>query len=178
MDNITKEDLNNLINSALNIVYKNDKNLIDIGLSTFDSTKFTDTNKHNGERAVVFRFTYYLQNLIVGDDRFKNYIVDCEYNRHIYGVKKIAIKDNKIVSIIPDVVIHNRQKDNFNLLVIECKGWWNKDKVERDDDYDKLKYLTNQEKEYKYNYGLFIEFSKDREKTINGKIWYEDGQVK
>lgn len=36
----------------------------------------------NGECAIVFRYAYYLQNLILEDAILKQYDLDCEYNRN------------------------------------------------------------------------------------------------
>jgi hypothetical protein len=51
---------------------------------------------------------------------FPDHYADCEYNRHLQGMKKAGEK-----LIIPDIIVHDRQNDECSLLVVEVK-------VERD----------------------------------------------
>lgn len=62
--------------------------------------KYNDTigiNHHVGERAIVFRFAYYLQKILDEHCLYPDYNLDCEYNRNgdkpkiIYSLKKMYI---------------------------------------------------------------------------------------
>jgi len=77
-----------------------------------------DTN----ERAISHRLAIYLQSLFEGLE------VDCEYNRHGMKVKKIELPnddinwdDTEAKTVFPDIIIHKRNTDRYNLLVIEIK---------------------------------------------------------
>lgn len=69
----------------------------------------------------------------------------------------------------PDIVIHKRNTDNKNDIVIEIKK--NKKCLW---DYLKLKYMTSSEGPYKYKLGIFIYFPHDKPKYI----WFVDGSEK
>lgn len=70
--------------------------------------------------------------------------------------------------IIPDIIIHERNTDKNNLLVIEMKK-------EDDDNCDikKLKGLTYQNGVFKYKLGLFIKFDPQYKPIL---MWFEDGR--
>lgn len=100
---------------------------------------------------------------------FKEYDVDCEYNKHINQGKR-SKKLNK--NIRPDILIHRRGSDEYNLVYIEIKTDHNIES--RTLDYDKIKSTTKQKGEYGYSVGLFIDFNRDKEK-LNIK-YFKDGK--
>lgn len=83
---------------------------------------------------------------------FPGYDVDTEYNReHIpqlntIGTKKTIMPDGTEKNIKPDIIIHRRNKKVSNLLVIQCKKQWNKDKEERK---KRLEYIKRYDYEFK-----------------------------
>lgn len=93
---------------------------------------------------------------------FPKYNVDCEYNKHIDEEKTVTINgDNRLVR--PDILIHNRGTDEHNLVAIEIKKVQNR--TNRGRDYDKLIAFTIKDGEYRYELGVFIDFTqlpKDR----------------
>ena len=91
---------------------------------------------HVSERAIVFRFAHYLQNIINEDSEklFIDYHLDCEYNRNIARVKQLPKSSNKF---IPDVILHKRGNNKNNFAVMEFKVCWSKMPI----DYDKLKII-------------------------------------
>jgi hypothetical protein len=91
---------------------------------------------------------------------FKNFDVDCEYNKHVDG-EKYSTELNK--NIRPDIIIHERGNDSNNLLCIEIKKE-NKSKKRGDKDFSKLKSLTKQDGKYKYQLGVYINFTIDKNK--------------
>jgi len=106
------------------------------------------------ERTISHKLAEYLQQNIC------DLTVDCEYNRHQELVKKlhitydnVDIADIDAKSIFPDIVIHKRNTDDENLLVIEIKKSINNQS--RDFDISKIKALTNEP--YNYKFGLFLE---------------------
>lgn len=130
--------------------------------------------QHAAERSIVFRWAYYLNTLL--EPTFNRQIIKCqkhpykidlEYNRHLFLQKKL---DGKI--IFPDLIIHRRDT-NDNLLIAECKGWWNEDISEIDKDKERLKEIT-QCNDFKYQLGLFVKFEKKLEDTYANLLWYWD----
>lgn len=68
---------------------------------------------------------------------------------------KMMRSDRKI---IPDLVIHRRRSNRNNLLVIEFKKK-NAETYDKENDRNKLMYLTDQKEDFKYNFGLFVELA-------------------
>ena len=156
--NNTNENLIYYVNKALDELYFFDKYLI-------------ENNTH--ERSVVFSFGYYLKRLLASDKLFEHYNVDIEYNTDSLSENnyKAIIYENKKYRIIPDVIIHKRGSNNFNLLVIEFKKSNNN---ESKNDFNKLKVLTCKKSDYDYKLGLFIKLGKTRNdvkliKFVDGK---------
>jgi hypothetical protein len=65
------------------------------------------------ERTITARLAYYLQ------EQLPEWNVDCEYNRIKENVKEVVI-GQKLVLVVPDIIIHQRSTGN-NLLVVEVK---------------------------------------------------------
>lgn len=130
--------------------------------------------QHAAERAIVFRWAYYLNALL--EPEFKAaqgshdnpYTIDLEYNRHNFGKKQLQYK-----SIYPDLIIHRRDTPD-NLLVVECKGWWNHNNDEIDKDKNRLKLMTQQSGDFQYRLGLFITFEKELKDIKNNSYWYQN----
>lgn len=149
-------ELKKLIDEALNELYHKDISLIE---------------RKVNERSIVFRFCLYLDSLLK-KTKWEDLNIDCEYNRNDKD-----IKDTKRLErgTYPDVIIHKREYNTENLLVLEFKGWWNNKKKHEKNDYIKLEDFTSQgKKDYKYALGAFIKLNKEREKVeicyfINGE---------
>jgi len=92
---------------------------------------------------------------------FPKYDVDCEYNKHINGEKRVEELNQ---NIRPDIVIHKRGTDENNLVYIEIKTEHNTDS--RTQDYDKIRAMTKQDGDYKYQLGVFIDFNRNKENLI------------
>lgn len=110
-------------------------------------------NNHTGERSIVFRFGMYFDEYC--REYFLDYDVDEEYNRNLDSVKKL--NDD---SVIPDLILHKRNSNKANLLVIEFKTWWNKDQTK---DKNKIKGFIDPNGMYHYKYGAVILVGKTRE---------------
>ena len=82
--------------------------------------------------------------------------VDVEYNKNGIDTKRTLRRPN---GVRPDVIIHARGHNQLNVLVVEIKGWWNGQP--REDDIIKLEDLTNQQEEYKYGLGVFLDLGKN-----------------
>ncbi|MBQ8814596.1 MAG: hypothetical protein IJZ85_08890 [Lachnospiraceae bacterium] len=139
--------LRKYINIALDLLYRRDAHLINN--CPVDMVK-TEQNHHVGERAIVFRFAHYLQNLIDDDPAFKGYHLDCEYNRNGRENKALPSFPN---GTFPDLIIHRRGDNEHNLLIMEFKTYWNSD-TERD--IVKIKEFRDSNGRYKYKYGVSV----------------------
>lgn len=160
------EEIEILVNNALDRLYYNDRYLLE-----------HDVN----ELSITHKLARYLE------DIFFYYDVDCEYNRigdiakrlnrNLYEKYK-GILGYKIDNILkeknndklakPDIILHKRGRNDQNLLAIEVKKSDNKD-----DNYDRLKLIIYTDKDYglNYKYGLFIKLDKD-----NKLCWFSDGK--
>mgnify|MGYP000043711475 FL=1 len=133
--------------------------------------KYNDTigiNHHVGERAIVFRFAYYLQQILDEHNIYADYNLDCEYNRNGSKSKEIISLDK---NVYPDLIIHQRRINDNNLLVMEFKTYWNKDQNE---DIKKIKAFINERDGYNYKYGIAVLIG---ESTVNLKMFEKDGQI-
>ncbi len=124
-----------------------------------------ETSVH--ERTITARLAMYLQK------QFK-LKVDSEYDKHGEQIKKMLMgikecsKRKKNDYVIPDIIIHTRNTDADNILVIEMK------KKKKDNcDIKKLERFTEQSGIFKYKLGLFIKFNSINQPLL---IWFENGK--
>jgi hypothetical protein len=163
----TKDELVLLLEAAIKRFNKSNdgKTLlsgIDCGLD-YPASKFRAAH----EQAIAHRLAFYLEDAlrqpdvkIITDEG--PFVVDCEYNQHLFrrkmiqmlladsakfikaGRKAIQVRGRHDVvefEIRPDVLVHIRGKDApTNLMVLEVKRWSNPDKKH---DGKKLELLTN-----------------------------------
>lgn len=144
---MNKEEIKRRIMHCINKIYEDDYDLFD---------------RDNYEVTVSVKLAQYLF------IEFKEYDVDCEYNKH-KDKKKYSHELNK--SMRPDIVVHKRGCDEKNLVFIEIKKKTNKSK--RADDFAKIIAATNQNREYGYTLGVFIDFPKNKEKLV--MKYFENG---
>lgn len=137
------EILKQTINSTLENVYQNDYDLIERG---------------GMEQSLSFRFGLYFSTIIKDLDWLKSHNIDLEYNKNGLNPKRTPRRPN---GVRPDLILHKRGENINNIIVVEFKGWWNGD---RESDLVKLEDFVNQDGEYKYGLGVFIEFNKEKPK--------------
>jgi hypothetical protein len=106
------------------------------------------------------------------ENRFKDFHVNCEYNRMTdeNGVqipKRIGLdpEPEDPSSVYPDIIVHRQEDGEHNLLIIEIKMNWKNSK--KDKDIEKLNMYIN---ELKYKYGLYLEIGED---GISDKQWFD-----
>lgn len=143
---------------ALNKLYERDEYLIRNNINE-------NGENHVSERAIVFRFGIYLEEVLRCDSEFAKYNLDNEYNRNIDEVKQLPKHEN---GVYPDLILHKRGNNDDNMLVIEIKTWWNPDIRA---DIEKLQAFTDSTGKYKYRFGLSITIDKYKPKLI----WFENG---
>src|SRR5947208_15951666 len=100
------EEVEANVNAALADFHAREQYLLDCGLN---------------ERTISHRLAIHLQ------ERFKEWDVDCEYNRHLDATKildlprdGISWDDTEGKTVFPDIIVHKRGPGP-NLLVIEMK---------------------------------------------------------
>ncbi|WP_338986409.1 hypothetical protein [Fusobacterium polymorphum] len=120
------------------------------------------------ERTLSARLMFHLQTLLLSEiyqESYKKYSVDCEYNRRKESTKMISKKYRKFEKedkqIYPDIILHQR-KNRKNLMIIEMKKTVSSDKDGKDENRDRLKFLTSSRKENEYKYLLGIYFEVNR----------------
>lgn len=114
------------------------------------------------ERAKVHRIAHYLENYMQCDLLFKDYVVDCEYNKVLV---KNSIKSKKLSNdfytddkkhngnFMPDLIVHKRNTQE-NLLYCEFKN-----EKESTNDNKKISLLTDGNFYIQYMLGTLIVFS-------------------
>lgn len=146
-DKLIKEKLDICIERACKDLYLNDYYLIVNGDHGED---------HVTERSIVFRLGIYLDKYLSKYKSLNKYHLDSEYNRSMNDLKRVAFRPD---GCSPDLIIHRRGSNNYNLLIIECKGWWSqRNKIK--EDQIKIQDFIN-DKEFNYKFGLQIIFKKD-----------------
>ena len=102
------------------------------------------------ERTIAAKLAEYLGSV------FPDYSVDLEYNRHCGEVKRVPLVSNSVVFseslVLPDIVVHRRGDDCFNLIVCEVKKT-SATISELSRDRIKLKSIK---KEFTYDHALLI----------------------
>ncbi|MCT4192501.1 hypothetical protein HZP52_00640 [Elizabethkingia anophelis] len=134
-------DLKRIVSESITRLYTKDPTLI----------------KRKGmEQSAAFRFALYLNKafLTLNSIDKRELHLDIEYNKNGLIPKRTPRRPN---GTRPDLIIHKRDSNEFNLLIVEIKGAWNKQPREKD--IIKLQDFTHQEGEYKYGLGVFLELN-------------------
>jgi hypothetical protein len=121
------------------------------------------------EQAVSHRIAVYIEQKFDNEELS----VDCEYNRNTGDIKRLpqifSNEDSCLMckdkAVRPDIIVHKRNCNSTNLIVIEIKK--NNDS---DIDINKLKQFTSGE--YGYKLGVFINFFEENPLYT----WFSDGE--
>lgn len=105
---MNKQQIEEFINYAIKQLLENDSVLLNLDVS---------------ERAVMFHFARYIREKVPAD-----LDVDCEYNRHFSNKKQLLYLRGKLdmendYAVLPDILIHKRNSDDQNVLVVEMKKY-------------------------------------------------------
>lgn len=137
--NEEQEFLLETLRTAVASVYEEERSLL----------KFSDGDRKGLEQAFVFRTGIYLSNLLART-YYESLDLDSEYNKN-HGDPKKTINFPK--GIRPDLIVHKRDYNDENKLVVEFKGYWDSDIK---DDLGKLADLTSPNDKYKYAIGVLV----------------------
>ncbi len=149
-------ELKQYIVESLRQLYKEDYSLIE---------------RAGSERGIVANFSRYLSITFKENNFFNDLHIDVEYNRN--GDKPKAFGNSKN-PVIPDLIIHKREFNDNNLLIMEFKAYWNNNNEDMKKDFEKIKAFMSKDDQFIYEFGMHIELLKDkfiiREFNENGKI--------
>ncbi len=165
----TKKEIETALEYALTTLKVRDNALIKSGVN---------------ERTLTHLLATYLAN------EFKDYDVDCEYNRMWLDGREVAkiiniprgmeemteVFDTEAKTVFPDVIVHDRKNQNNNLLVVEAKKSSNK---EWQADFDKLNGfmsgLNDGGRGYKFSAFVMFDVADPKnssvEVKVNGEQW-------
>ena len=147
IDNISMTQMISLVTAALTDFYARDHMLF----------RDKDESLSVSERAMAARIGIYLEmhRSIIGS--FDDLSIDLEYNRNFNAPKSIySLFNRQRRNVIPDLLIHKRNSNDDNLLVIEFKKG-TPPYSERQNDEEKLRYFTDSHNEYRFRFGMYIE---------------------
>lgn len=101
---MTQDEANALVDYALDHLIRNDSQLLNLKVC---------------ERALHFKIAHYMaQSPIIRPPL----TLDCEYNRHFSNEKRLQLPHRQRLSkVFPDILIHERNSDENNMLVLEIK---------------------------------------------------------
>lgn len=138
-------EITQIIEYAIEQFKSNDAELIDLNVS---------------ERAVMFHIARYMREKT--PDEFH---VDCEYNRHLTDIKQLHYLRQLLGTaedhdVYPDILIHKRNNDENNQLVVEIK----KIGIETDLDRRKLEAFKNEP--YSYDFAVQITLGKTKGELV------------
>jgi len=139
------------VNEALDLLYRHDHYLI------YNPPRgLRQRENHVSERGIVFRFGIYLEKVCKKQKFFDSYNIDAEYNRNFYEPKYLPKSPN---GSYPDLIIHKRGSNDFNLLIIEFKTWWDNN---NETDIRKIKEFMDLTGNYRYKFGLSVVLDKEK----------------
>jgi hypothetical protein len=157
---INKRETLQKVKVALAVLFQREESLLNLNAS---------------ERSISHKFAEYLQK------QFPNLNVDCEYNRHGSDIKMLqyhrprSTRTDKLAAytVLPDIVVHRRGKDDNNLLVIELKK--SNSGENHTLDFEKLKAFTGNQ--FKYKIGLFLLIDVERRRLSEIRHFYSGKEV-
>ena len=132
-----------VLQNAINAVYQEERFLL----------RFAQGDREGLEQAFVFRTGVHLSNQLAGT-AYELLDLDSEYNKN-HGNAKTSRRFPK--GLRPDLIIHRRDSNAENKLVVEFKGYW-KRSIWRD--IRKLEDLTDPNDNYHYLIGVFVQIGR------------------
>jgi len=107
---MTRDEANTLVNSAIDQLVQHDSALLDLDVT---------------ERSLSHQLAHYMALTASVQPPLT---VDCEYNRHFGDPKRLRLPLRKAIdreiratTVFPDILVHERNTDANNLIVLELK---------------------------------------------------------
>jgi len=171
------------------MVFKEVENKLELALNVLRANDGFLLQNNVSERSIAHKFALYLTIL------FPSYDVDCEYNSNVeadskkkyirllkesaahYGLLHKDEKDAEIVyrNVFPDIIVHKRDSNKHNLLIIEIKKSSNSKGC--DYDIEKLRKYTSPDDNNNFNYpfGVLV-YLGVADKLGSDRIeWFQNG---
>lgn len=152
---MTRDEASALVNQAIDRLIADDPELLDLGVT---------------ERALAHQLARYLNDLVLPP-----LSVDCEYNRHFDDPKRLTLPPRKALdrevratTVFPDIIIHQRNCDARNYVVLELK------KPGEDMAYDELK-LRAFRQELGYLHTGHVILGRSGQETVIRDVRWVDG---
>ena len=145
-EGMNKEDIKQLITRSLKILIQSDGGLI---------------RKKVREECINHKLACYLEQLLnKNSNNLFSYSVDLEYNKNYNEPKKAIVDENNNTKAIrPDIIIHKRDTNKYNLIAFEIKK-------EYTNKYDLVKIKGLLRPPYNYTYGCLISYLPDKNYII------------
>ena len=148
-------------NTALDMLYQEQSDLI---------------RRDVHERSIVFWFGVYFREVLLQHD-YKigvqaDFNLDVEYNRNGAHPKMWGEHDESNAYL--DLILHTRETNENNLLIVEFKKPRNNRWNAEDKDIQKLKFFTSDREQYKYQLGVFVKLGECRN-TVRLQ-YFENGE--
>lgn len=122
------------------------------------------------EECINHRLACYLEQFL-SEYKCRKYSVDLEYNKNYNDPKRIQIDDKNTKAIRPDIIIHDRENNDNNLIAFEIK----KNYTERTLKHDSKKIRGLFRSPYNYKYGCLISYLPEK-KYIKVKLLSNQGK--
>lgn len=106
-------------------------------------------NRKLKEECINHCFAKYIEQEIRKCCPSNRYSIDLEYDKNYEDPKQMTYSDGKIYSIRPDIIVHRRERNDFNEIYIECK----KPYLTKD---DKEKLLQAKKNPFLYKFSIGI----------------------
>lgn len=126
----------NIIESSLKKLVLNDKHLL--------------RNKVK-EECLNHKLANYIEYNVKNINLNINYDIDVEYNKNLDLVKKITNSEGEEIAIRPDILVHKRDCNSYNLIAIEAKK-----RYSTKHDIEKIENLLKPP--YNYSFGFIISY--------------------
>lgn len=174
----TRDDMEALLQASLDDLLANDAILLRNDVS---------------ERAITHKLAQHMQT------KFRYLDVDCEYNRDVtrganatksINVLRDRTREERLrladandeteftsISTYPDIIVHHRGTNRYNLLVVEVKKTSSRARPEHD--LEKLVCFTEatEENVYRYRYGAFVVLgTRNRAVEVPVVRWFQEGR--
>ena len=150
---MNREEISAIVERALDLLIAEQPALLDLDVT---------------ERALSHHLALYIAQLIPA-----GYDVDVEYNRHGGDPKRLNLpprdaldRELRATTVFPDILVHKRNTDKHNLLVLEMK------KPGEDMAYDELK-LRAFRNELGYRHTAHVVIGRDNGNTVRNLIWID-----
>lgn len=153
---MNREEAIVLMNAAIDQLIQNDSELLDLDVA---------------ECSLSHRLAHYME---LSATIQPPLTVDCEYNRHFRDPKKLILpprnflnRELRKTTVLPDILVHERNSDANNLIVLELK------KPGENTDYDRQKLCAFREQlGYTHSAHVILGYSKNGA-LIRDVLWID-----